>query len=59
MELKLLPPQPQLPPEYDEPAGPAACPVCGSPTVPLRGMLRCTLCCYVLCEECEGLTALG
>jgi hypothetical protein len=30
------------------------CPVCGSYTVPIRGLLRCPLCCFVLCESCEG-----
>jgi hypothetical protein len=59
MEPKLLPPQRQQSADHEEPAGPSACPVCGSPTVPMRGMLRCTLCCFVLCEGCDGLGAQG
>jgi hypothetical protein len=54
MEPKPMIPYTQRPREHEEPAGPASCPVCGGPTVPLRGMLRCLLCCFVLCEQCEG-----
>jgi hypothetical protein len=42
------------PRENEEPAGPPACQVCGSYTVPLRGLLRCSLCCFVMCQGCEG-----
>jgi hypothetical protein len=59
MESRLSPPQSQQSAEHEEPAGPGTCPVCGGPTVPMRGMLRCTLCCFVLCEDCEGLAAQG
>jgi hypothetical protein len=51
-----LAPQPK---ENEEPEGPSACPVCGGPTVPLRGLLRCLRCCFVLCEGCEGVGAQG
>jgi hypothetical protein len=47
-------PQYQRPAEQEEPAGPSRCPVCGSHTVPLRGLLRCSLCYFVICEGCEG-----
>jgi hypothetical protein len=36
-----------------EPLSPL-CPVCGSYTIPIRGLLRCLLCGFVLCESCEG-----
>jgi hypothetical protein len=55
MDPRPMPPTLQHAHEYEEPAGPDTCPVCGSPTVPLRGLLRCTLCSLVLCEGCEGL----
>jgi hypothetical protein len=42
-----------------EPQGPSRCPVCGGTLVPLRDRLRCTLCCFVLCEGCEGGAAEG
>jgi hypothetical protein len=50
---------PQRPIEHEEPEGPSACPVCGGPTVPVRGMLRCLRCCFVLCEGCEGARVQG
>jgi hypothetical protein len=46
------------PRQHDDPAGPSACPVCGSGMVPLRGLLRCSLCGFVFCEGCEGLPSL-
>ncbi len=39
--------------DTEEPCGPITCPVCGGPTIPLRGVLRCLRCCYVICEACE------
>ena len=38
----------------EEPIGTSLCPVCGSYTIPIRSLLRCSLCCFVLCEDCEG-----
>ena len=38
----------------EEPVREPLCPICGSYTIPVRGLLRCPLCCFVLCEACEG-----
>jgi hypothetical protein len=38
----------------DEPCGPPVCPVCGGPTVPLRSVLRCLRCAFVICQACDG-----
>jgi hypothetical protein len=54
MEPKKLSPLTYQPSGAEEPAGPSRCPVCGGCTIPLRGLLRCSLCCFVLCESCEG-----
>jgi hypothetical protein len=51
--IKFSPPVPQAQ-DGQEPAGPSTCPVCGSYTIPLRGLLRCVLCGFVICEACEG-----
>jgi hypothetical protein len=57
MDLNPMSPTPQRISQMTEPAGPASCPICGSHLIPLRGMLRCVLCCFVLCEACEGANA--
>ncbi len=36
-----------------------ACPVCTSPMIPLRGLCRCSRCCFTFCEGCEGEVAGG
>ena len=44
----------QSQPNAEEPAGRPLCLVCGGPLMPLRGVLRCLRCCFVLCESCES-----
>ncbi len=43
----------------EEPIQESLCPVWGSYTIPIRGLLRCPLCCFVLCESCEGCETAG
>ena len=40
--------------DKEEPIGEPLCPICESYTIPIRGLLRCRLCGFVLCESCEG-----
>lgn len=54
MEPTKLSSQSQKLPNSEEPIGESLCPVCGSYTIPIRGLLRCLLCGFVLCESCEG-----
>ena len=54
MERNQLSTQTLHTPHCEEPEGPSRCPLCGGSLVPLRGLLRCSLCCFVLCESCEG-----
>ena len=54
MEPKEMSLQVQQSRENQEPSGPPICLVCGSFIIPLRGLLDCSLCCFVICEECEG-----
>jgi hypothetical protein len=54
MEPSKLSFQTQEPQNSEEPIVASLCPVCGSYTIPIRGLLRCSLCCFVYCEACEG-----
>jgi hypothetical protein len=54
MDLPTTPCQVPHPRDIDEPAGPASCPHCGGRLVPLRGLLRCSFCYFVVCQDCEG-----
>jgi hypothetical protein len=40
-----------------EPPPRPACPLCNGTLIELRGVLRCSRCCFSLCEGCGGGTA--
>jgi hypothetical protein len=44
----------EQPAEGARPVCPPRCPACNGPLVELRATLRCSRCCFSICEGCDG-----